>query len=329
MKSPTNSLILILLLIGCSPKSPETLTKDILIKGGSVFTGENQEAENLHLLISSDRIAYIGERIPELKDSTTIIDARGLIVSPGFIDPHTHALDDLDVEEMNHNLPFLHQGITTVITGSDGRSPVPITSSFERWEKYGIGTNALMLVGHGQVRLNVLGDDDREPTPAELEEMKDLVREAMDDGAFGISTGLYYAPGYFAKTEEVIELSKVVAEYDGIYDTHQRDESSYSIGLLASVEEVIRIGREAMLPVHISHIKALGADVWDKSDAVISLIENARSEGIDITANQYPYVASGTGMVAATLPRWVSADGEEEMINGLMTLRLSQRFGRK
>lgn len=282
-----------------------------------IYTGESISAENLYVLISGDHIAYIGEKLPELIDSTVIIDATGLIVAPGFIDPHTHALGDLNNESRSHNIAFLHQGITTVVTGNDGRSPIPITTSFERWEKFGIGTNAILLVGHGQVRLNVLGDDNREPTPDELEKMKDLVRTAMQDGAFGISTGLYYAPGFFAKTEEVIELSKIVAEYDGIYDTHQRDESSYSIGLLASVEEVIRIGSEAKLPVHISHIKALGVDVWGKSDAVITLIENARKEGIDVTANQYPYIASGTGMVEATVPRWANAGGDEEMMNRL------------
>lgn len=307
-------LLLIFLFNACSSKSSETSSIDILIKGGSVFTGENDSSEKLNILLSNDRITYIGKDIPNLNDSTVIIDATGLMVAPGFIDPHTHALDDLDEQENSHNLPFLHQGITTVITGSDGRSPIPITSSFKRWEKYGIGTNALMLVGHGQVRLNVLGDDDREPSTDEIEEMKSQVRKAMEDGAFGISTGLYYAPGFFAKTEEVIALSKVVAEYDGIYDTHQRDESSYTIGLKASVEEVIQIGREAQLPVHISHIKGLGVDLWDKSNEIISMINEARKEGIDITANQYPYIASGTGMVAAALPRWVEAGGDKEMM---------------
>lgn len=300
-----------------SPSEIKRSEDQILIKSGVAYTGENTKADTLNILIEGDKIIYVGKSIPETNDSVLVIDAMDLVVAPGFIDPHTHALEDLDDAERSHNLPFLSQGITTVVTGSDGRSPIPITASFDRWEKHGIGTNALMLVGHGQVRLNVLGDANRAPSNEELTEMKKLVEQAMEDGAYGISTGLYYAPGFFSKTEEIIELSKIVADYDGIYDTHQRDESSYSIGLLASVDEVITIGREANLPVHISHIKALGTDVWDKSNEVIKKIEMARAQGIDVTANQYPYIASGTGMIAATLPRWVQAGGEEEMLKRL------------
>jgi N-acyl-D-amino-acid deacylase len=144
--------------------------------------------------------------------------------------------------------------------------------------------------------------------------MKSLVRQGMDDGALGLSTGLYYAPGNFAKTEEVIELAKVAAGRGGVYDTHQRDESSYTVGLLASIEEVIRIGREAKIPVHISHIKALGADVWGQSAKAIEIIDRARAGGVNVTANQYPYVASGTGLSAALLPRWAEAGGRQEML---------------
>ena len=316
MRLPYQPLMLCLLLmaISCQPQKETGSDPVILIKSGTVYDGESINGRPLNVRITGDRISYLGQEVPEIRDSAIVIDATGLIVAPGFIDPHTHALEDLDAEASSHNLPFLHQGITTVVTGSDGRSPVPITSSFDLWKKHGIGTNALMLVGHGQVRLEIIGDDDRAPTPGELVEMKQLVRTAMEDGAYGISTGLYYAPGFFAETDEIIELSKVVAEYGGIYDTHQRDESSYSIGLLASVEEVIQIGQQAQLPVHISHIKALGADVWGKSTEVISMITTARKAGIEVTANQYPYTASGTGMVAAALPRRVQAGGEQEMM---------------
>jgi N-acyl-D-amino-acid deacylase len=144
--------------------------------------------------------------------------------------------------------------------------------------------------------------------------MKSLVRQGMDDGAIGLSTGLYYAPGSYAKTEEVIELSKVAAERGGVYDTHQRDESSYTIGLLASIEEIIRIGREAKIPVHISHIKALGADVWGQSGKAIEIINRAQAEGVNVTANQYPYDASGTSLGASLLPRWAEAGGRQELL---------------
>ncbi|MEQ9424465.1 MAG: amidohydrolase family protein [Cyclobacteriaceae bacterium] len=314
-----NKIILILiagLVLSCAKKQVSDKTGDItlLIKSQNVFTGENDNGENLYIGLSGDKIAYLGANKPEVSDSVPIVDATNLIVAPGFIDPHTHALQDLDDPDRSHNLPFLHQGITTVVVGSDGRSPIPITDSFKKWEDHGIGTNALMLAGHGALRGKVVGDENREPTSDELEEMKSLVRQAMEDGAFGLSTGLYYAPGFFARTDEVIELSKVAAGFGGIYDTHQRDESTYNIGLIASVEEVIQIGREAKIPVHVSHIKALGVDVWDKSAEVIKLVERAQAEGIEITANQYPYVASGTSIAAAVFPRWAQAGGEEEMM---------------
>jgi N-acyl-D-aspartate/D-glutamate deacylase len=159
-----------------------------------------------------------------------------------------------------------------------------------------------------------LGAADVQPTAEQLAKMKDLVRQAMLDGAFGLSTGLYYAPGSFAKTEEVIELSKVVAEHGGIYDSHMRDESSYNIGLLGSIEEVIRIGREAHLPVHISHIKALGTDVWGQSKQAIDMINRARGEGINVTANQYPYTASGTSITASLVPRWAEDGGTAQLL---------------
>jgi N-acyl-D-aspartate/D-glutamate deacylase len=150
---------------------------------------------------------------------------------------------------------------------------------------------------------------DAKPTPEQLDRMKSLVDSAMTEGAIGISTGLYYAPGSFSSTDEVIELSRIAAQHDGIYDTHMRDESSYSVGLLASVRETIRISQEAHLPVMISHIKALGADVWGQSTDVIALIDQARKAGINITASQYPYTASGTSVTAALIPRWAEADG--------------------
>jgi N-acyl-D-aspartate/D-glutamate deacylase len=148
---------------------------------------------------------------------------------------------------------------------------------------------------------------DRAPTPAQLDSMRALVNRAMDQGAIGMSTGLYYAPGSYSSTEEVIELAKVAAAKGGRYDSHIRDESSYTVGLIAAVNEVIRIGREAHMPVHISHIKALGADVWGQSDTVIALMKRARAGGIEITASQYPYTASGSSVGASLLPRWAEA----------------------
>src|SRR5439155_162815 len=148
---------------------------------------------------------------------------------------------------------------------------------------------------------------------ANLTSMRALVRRGMDEGAIGMSTGLYYAPGSYSPTDEVIELAKVAARYGGIYDTHLRDESSYTIGLVGAVNEAIRIGREAKIPIHISHIKALGTDVWGQSDSVIALIRKARAEGIDVTAGQYPYNASGTSVEASLLPRWAKVGGRDSL----------------
>src|SRR5262249_41672322 len=158
---------------------------------------------------------------------------------------------------------------------------------------------AAILVGHGAVRREVLGNNDVQPTSEQLDKMRALVRGAMEEGAIGLSTGLFYVPGSFAKTEEVIELSKVAGEKGGYYDTHMRDESAYTIGVRGSIQETIRIGREAHIPVHISHIKALGPEVWGKSTDAIDMIRKAQYEGIKVTADQYPYEASGSSLDAA------------------------------
>jgi len=203
------------------------------------------------------------------------------------------------------------QGVTTVMANNDGGGPVNIREQLDGWKKNGIGTNAAVYIGQGSVRGTVMGMSDATPTPAQLDSMKKLVARGMDDGAIGMSTGLYYAPGSYSPTEEVIELAKVASAKGGLYDSHIRDESSYTIGLIAAVNEVIRIGREAHMPVHISHIKALGVDVWGQSDTVIALMKKARAEGIDITASQYPYTASGTSILSALLPRWAEVGGRD------------------
>lgn len=287
---------------------------DLLIRGGSVIDGTGAGAIKADVGIVDDRIVFIGDSAKENLQADRVIEAEGLTVAPGFIDPHTHADDDLFDPKRGANLPWLTQGVTTVFIGSDGRSRIPLGKALQQLQTQGIGTNVASFVGHGAVRQAVMGMSDAAPTPEQLEKMKLLVRQGMDDGALGLSTGLYYAPGSYAKTEEVIELAKVAAERGGAYDTHQRDESSYTIGLLGSIEEVIRIGREAKIPVHISHIKALGVDVWGQSARAIEIINRARASGVNVTASQYPYVASGTGLSAALLPRWAEAGGKQEML---------------
>jgi N-acyl-D-aspartate/D-glutamate deacylase len=172
----------------------------------------------------------------------------------------------------------------------------------------------VLLAGFGTIRGKVLGPTDAQPNAAQLEEMKQYVARAMDEGAFGLSTGLYYAPQSYAKTEEVIELAKVAAAKGGIYDTHMRSEGTAGIGLLGSIQETIRIGREAKIPVHISHIKALGPDSWSQSKPAIDLIRKARAEGIAASACQYPYTASGTSLQASLIPRWAEVGGRAELL---------------
>jgi len=287
---------------------------DLLIRGGTVMDGTGSEPFMADIGIQGDRIQFIGDSRSARITAARTIDGTGLIVAPGFIDPHTHTFDDLNSKDRNANLPYLMQGVTTVVTGNDGGGPLSPASSFDLWQKQGIGTNAALLIGQGTVRRAVMKMSDAKPSAEEMQRMKGMVGEAMDSGALGMSTGLYYAPGSYSTTEEVIELAKIAASKNGVYDSHMRDESSYTIGLLGSIEETIRIGREAKIPVHISHIKALGTDVWGKSAEVIQMIQRARAAGIEVTADQYPYLASGTSVGASLLPRWAEVGGRDELL---------------
>jgi len=286
-------------------------TVDILIVNGTILDGSGQDSYSADIGITSDTIAFIGNAIEIKLQAIETIDASGYIVAPGFIDPHTHTFSDLSHPERSASLNYLMQGVTTVITGNDGGGPVKIDSVLSSWEESGIGTNAALFVGHGTIRRLTMGRSDKKPDLEHLATMKRYVSNAMDEGALGLSTGLYYPPGSFSETEEIIELARESSVKGGIYDSHIRDESSYNIGLLGAIEEVINISRSANIPAHIAHIKALGVDVWGKSTEVIKLIEEARNEGLMITADQYPYPASGTSVTASLVPRWVFANDRE------------------
>lgn len=281
---------------------------DIVIKNGTVYNGYDTVSKLVTVAVKGDKIIYIGS--PEgaaTFRARTVIDAKGLIVSPGFIDPHTHAGTDLKNSDRSANLPFLMQGITTVFVGNDGKSPYPMAKYVKTYQKNGVGTNVGFLVGQGTIRHQVLGNSRRKPTASELEKMRNILDREMSSGAFGMSTGLFYAPGSYANTDEVVALAKIVARWGGIYDTHLRDESSYGIGLLASIQEALEIGSRAGIPVHISHIKCLGADVWGKSREIVQMINSQRAKGVRVTANQYPYEASSTSLRAAVTPRWAES----------------------
>ena len=286
---------------------------DILIRGGTIVDGTGGPQRTGDVAIRGDRITFVGDAAGSRITATRTIDATGLVVAPGFIDPHTHTGGDLSRAQTRSNLPYLMQGVTTVVTNNDGGGPIDIGAQLAEWKEHGIGTNAAVYVGEGSVRRAVMGMSDRAPTPAQLDSMKAIVARGMDQGAIGLSTGLYYAPGSYAKTEEIVDLARVAAAKGGMYDSHIRDESSYTIGLVAAIAEAIRIGREAHLPVHISHIKALGVDVWGQSDTVIALIRNARAAGQNVGASQYPYTASGTSVGASLLPRWAEAGGRDSL----------------
>ncbi|HEX4935214.1 MAG TPA: amidohydrolase family protein, partial [Gemmatimonadaceae bacterium] len=262
-----------------------------------------------------DSILFVGDARGAGLRAAREFDARGLIVAPGFIDPHTHTFGDLQSAsaERRGNAAYLMQGVTTVITGNDGGGPANIADTFATWEQQGIATNAALFVGFGTVRSRVLGAGSGAPDAEQLARMRAMVAKGMDEGALGLSTGLYYAPQSYAKTDEVIALARESATRGGVYDSHLRDESSYTIGLRGAVQEILQIGREAGLPVHIAHIKALGVDVWGQSDSVIALVKRAQAAGQVVTADQYPYTASGTAVGASLLPRWAEAGGRDSL----------------
>jgi N-acyl-D-amino-acid deacylase len=294
---------------------PENVGKvDLLIRGGTVVDGTGASSRVADVGIRGDRIAFVGDAAAANVTAARTLDATGLVVAPGFIDPHTHTTGDLSSAERHANLDYLMQGVTTVVTGNDGSSPLNTGAEVAQWTRDGIGPNAALFIGEGSVRLKVMGMSDAKPTATQLDSMRSLVARGMREGALGLSTGLYYAPGSYASTDEVVELAKVAASYGGIYDTHMRDESSYNVGLVGAVEEAIRIGREARIPVHISHIKALGVDVWGQSDTVIALVDSARAQGVRVDACQYPYTASGTSIGASLLPRWAEAGGRDSLL---------------
>ena len=311
-----STAVVAIALASCATSGPSTAldrTVDVLIQGGTVVDGTGSAPRAADVGIRGDRITFVGNARRSRITAVRTIDATGLIVSPGFIDPHTHTSGDLTDSVRKSNIPYLMQGVTTVITNNDGGGTIQIGQLLDGWAKNGIGTNAAVYIGQGSVRRAVMGMSSAAPDAAKLDSMRAIVARAMDDGAIGVSTGLYYAPGNYASTEEVIELAKIAAAKGGRYDSHIRDESSYSVGLIAAINEVLRIGRETRMPVHVSHIKALGVDVWGQSDTVIALMKTARAEGVDVTASQYPYTASGTGVGASLLPRWAEAGGRDSL----------------
>ncbi len=287
-----------LCLTGCG--TPETY--DILIRNGQILDGSGTEAYDGDIGIRGDSIAALGD----LSKATGLIeiDAAGHVVSPGFIDVHTH-LDP--IMELSGCESHLRQGVTTALGGPDGSSPWPFATYLDTLERIGIGMNVGYLIGHNTVRRNVMELENRAPTPAELSEMQAQIGQAMKEGAFGISTGLKYLPGAFSKVDEVIALSKVAAAEGGIYTSHLREEG---LGLLPAVREAIEISREAGIPVVLTHHKVVGKPMWGASEQTLAMVDSARSAGLDIRIDQYPYNASYTS-ISILIPGWARAGGND------------------
>ncbi len=317
-------LIFALLLLPLRPCLQAQEPLDLLIRHGRLLDGTGNPWYRADVAIRGDRIVAVG-RLGEAS-ARRVIDASSLYIAPGFIDVHTHAGTGLVRPELSHAQPLLAQGITTALLNPDGGGPVDLARQRAALLEHGLGINVGLLVPHGSVRRVVLGMADRAPTAAELQRMQALVQAGMEQGAFGLSSGPYYAPGSYSDTEELIALAEIVAAYDGAYTSHIRDEADYNIGVVAAVEEVIRVAREGGLPGVVTHIKALGPRVWGYSMALVQRIDRARAEGVEVFADQYPYLASGTSITGALVPRWAQVGGRDSLLRRLATPAVRARI---
>jgi N-acyl-D-amino-acid deacylase len=307
--------LLALLLSACAAGAPVlTEPADLLLLGGTVHDGSGAAGRPADVAVVQGRIAFLGASARAGVTARDTVPVAGLVVAPGFIDMHSHA--ELGREWGRDALPFLHQGITTTVLGVDGGGSNEIAATFDGYVAEGIGVNALRYVGHNAARRAAMGAADRAPTAAELEVMRAYVRRGMEEGALGLSSGLFYVPGSYATTEEVIELNRVAAAYGGIYDTHDRDlGASYEgIGLLASIEEAIRIGEEAGTAVIFSHFNPQGAHNYGRAPEAARLVEAARARGVNVAAAQHPYTATQSSLSAYAIPRWASAGGQDALL---------------
>ncbi len=294
---------------------------DLLISGGRVIDGAGNPWFRADIGIRGDEIVAMGQLGGA--SAKRVIDAGGQIVAPGFIDVHNHSRRRILQTPASEN--FVRQGVTTIVEGNDGSSPIPLDDFFEKVREANVSINYASFIGHGSVRSEVMGAADRTATDEEIEQMRSLVRRGMSQGALGLSSGLFYVPGAFAPTEEVIELAKVAAASGGIHISHMRDEAA---GLLDSVNETIRIGEEGGLPTQLTHHKAIGPPNWGQSVRTLDLVEQARERGVDVSIDQYPYTASHTG-TAALFEKWVLADGGEAVNERLRDPKLRPRIIRE
>lgn len=296
-------------------KSPPDTSYSVILMGGLVYDGTGDNPVRTDLGIVGDNIIAIGDL--EGFRSESVYDVSGYIVTPGFVDIHSHASggifkgSGLDISPDAEN--YVRQGVTTVIVGQDGSSAFPIDSYLDQMESRPASINRGTMVGHGTVRAIVMGNRDRAPTDGELGRMKEMVRRSMEAGAFGLSSGLEYTPGAYAETEELIELARELKPYKGIYISHIRNEGGE---LLASVEETIRIGEEAGIAPQITHHKVVGNGRWGMSEQSLNLIEEARKRGVDVMSDVYPYTASSTG-INILFPAWSKEGNRSQRLDRL------------
>jgi dihydroorotase/N-acyl-D-amino-acid deacylase len=277
---------------------------DLVIRNGRVLDGTGSPWFRADVAIRGDAIARIARRIDE--PAARVIDAAGAIVSPGFIDTHTHARRGLNETPTAAN--YVRQGVTTVIEGPDGSSPVPIGPFFAQLEALRKSVNIGAFIGQGSIRSEIIGSVNRAATPDEIAKMEAVVEQGMQDGALGLSTGLFYVPGTFTPTSEVVALARVTGRYGGIHTSHQRDDAAK---VLDSVRETIAIGEQGGLPTQVTHHKVIGKANWGRSVDALKLIDDARARGVDVTSDQYPYTASSTSISSALLPAWALEGGQE------------------
>ncbi len=289
--------------------SAEPIDADLIIRGGTIYDGSGAAPAVSDIAVKGDRIIAIGKF--ETGRVGLELDCRGLVVAPGFIDLHNHS-DAQVVDRLTRaNVNFVTQGCTTVVTGNCGSGPVEVAEYYQKIDAAGAGTNVAHLVPHGNLREAVMGSIQRAATSEEIGRMKDLARRAMQEGAWGMSTGLIYVPGSFADTAELVEIAKVIGEQGGLYASHIRNENGE---LLIAVNEALEIGRQAKIPVHISHFKASGREAWGLVRRAAEMIDKARQKGEAVSADQYPYIASSTSLDATVIPTWARAGGQKELV---------------
>ncbi len=308
------SLSLIVLALGGAraPAGEAAVMADVVIRGALIFDGSGGPGQIGDLAIRGDRVVGVGKF--KVAGSPRVIDGEGLVLSPGFIDLHTHSDTPLTLPATRANLNYLAQGVTTVVTGNCGFGPSDVAGYFAKLEKGGVGTNVIHQVPHNAVRERVMGNANRDPTAEELRKMEGLVDEGMKAGAWGLATGLIYNPGTYARTDELVALAQVAARHGGLYASHIRDEGT---GVLVALAEILEIARRAGIRIHISHIKVSGKRAWGKAGDMIALIRRERRKGVRVTADQYPYTASSTSLAAMVIPARYREGSAKDLVRRL------------